>query len=71
MLPGRAVLVAPIKPTLKVNYDILLSNFAFKLDLRRFSQVGERRRAAASRPSRAAQVATIKTRVESAICIGV
>jgi len=43
--PGRAVQVGPIKPTLKApgterlkpTYDRLLSNFAFKLNLRRYT----------------------------------
>ena len=46
-LPGRAVQVDPFKPTLKapvskrlkLKYDILLSNFAFRFNLRRYSLI--------------------------------
>jgi hypothetical protein len=48
LIPGRAVQVDPIKPTLKppgtkhlkLKCDILLPNFAFKINLRRYTPAG-------------------------------
>ena len=49
-LPGRAVQVGPMKPTLKapgtkrlkLKYDVPLSNFAFKFNLRRYTPARRR-----------------------------
>ena len=54
---GRAVHVGPMKPTLKepgtkrlkLNYDVPLSTFAFKFNLRRYTTAGSPRRHVASR----------------------
>jgi hypothetical protein len=70
--PGRAVQVDPTKPTLKVpgterlklNYEEMLANFGFKIQLAPL-QPGRGPAGGAAR-GEAVQIASIRTRVESA-----
>jgi len=58
-LPSRAVQVDPIKPNLKppgtkrlkLKYDTLLSNVAFKFNMRRYTLEGAAKQAEAARQS--------------------
>jgi hypothetical protein len=68
------VQVDPIKPTLKapgtkrlkLNYDELLSNFAFKFNLRRYDVGGAQVPAAAHDPRAAAQGGLLRTSMAGA-----
>ena len=67
--PGKAVQVDPIKPTLKapgtqrlkLKYDNPLSSFAFKFNLRRYTQAPEHPRAHSATPSASSRQGSAET----------